>query len=474
MTPTQQLIAQMRPEEAGSAGHEARGHYHPAYGLHPRNGRIAGLAAALLAAACGLFTAEPARAWSGASAIYTGARPQPLAIAGDPVGNGVGVVAGASTDSSLLLLQRSAVATVPDGVAFAWNAPTPLPGGVPKFTTSTPLAEGAGAAGGGEGAAAIVVRMRVDGADTLSVLVRDAGERFGEPATIVPGNFLRLSDPSVAISVAGTTVIGFDATRASGRRAAYAARLSGNEFGAPRVISLAGAGPVAVAVGPREAGLLAWTRAGRAELSLLGDSGRAGRYRVIGRAARSGQIAAAGSPGGAIVAWEDARGAVRVIRRGAARSGRFGAAITARRATGAGLSGMAAALGPEGVAYVIWREGAGARTRLLVARAAPRRRFKIDQVAIGSGLGRPAMIARPIGGALAGWAARTGWQARKIPTSGGLPVQSTVSAPGTSTAVPLARPFLTAGPGPRADISWLQPSDSGPGYDVMQSQDSDP
>ncbi len=428
-----------------------------------------------MAALCGLLAPAGARAWSPATAIYTGAQPQPLALAGDPAGNGVAVFSGATGDAPLLLLQRDAVARIPDGVKFAWGSATPFPGGVPTFTTSTPLAEGAGAAAGGNGAAAAVVRYRVDGTDRFAALVRDAGEPFPmEPATIVPANFDRLSNPSVAISQNGTAVIGFDATRSLGRRAAYAARLSGNDFGKPRVISLTGAGPVAVAVGPREAGLLAWTRAGRAEVSVLSEAGNAGRYRVIGNAAGSGDIAAAGAKGGAIVAWEGPRGAVRIIRRGSASTLRFGRTVTARRASGADLSGMVAALDDNGIAYVVWREGSGSKTRILVARAKAGRRFKVDQVASGAGLGKPTVIPRPIGGAIVGYAAKAGWQARKVPTSGGLPIQSTVSAPGTSTAVPLTRPFLAAGPGARADMTWLEPSEGGPGFDVMQTAEVDP
>ncbi len=475
MTPTQQLIAQMRPEEPGTAGHKTCGHDHQAYGLRPRTGRLTSLLAAILATACGLLAPATAGAWSPATAIYGGAQPAPLAIAGDPEGNGVAVLSGATADAPLLLSLRDAVARIPDGVAYAWNAPSPFPGGVDSFTTSTVHAQGAGAAAAGEGAAAVVVRYRADGTDRFAALVRDAIDVFpATPSTIVPANFDRLSDPVVAISEAGTTVIGFDATRQLGRRVGYAARMSGNEFGSARVISLTGAGPIATAVGPHEAGLVAWTRAGRAEMSVLDDRGRAGKYRVIAPAAGSGEIAAAGGRRGAIVAWESTRGAVRVIRRGTSSTLRFGRPLTARSANGADLSGMTAALDANGIAYIAWREGSGSKTRILVARAKAGRRFKVDQVAVGAGLGKPSITARPIGGSIVGYAAATGWQARKIPTSGGLPIQSTVSAPGTSTAVPLARPFLSAGPGSHADMVWLQASESAPGYDVMQSTEVDP
>ena len=475
MTPTQQLIAEMRPEKAGTAGHKTCGHGHQAYGLHVRTGLRTTVLAAFLAVTCGLLGAASAQAWSPATTVYGGAQPAPLAVAGDPAGNGVAVISGATTDAPLLLAQRDSIAHIPDGVAFAWNAPSPFPGGVDKFTTSTVLAQGAGAAAGGEGAAALVVRYRVNGTDRFAALVRDALDVFpATPTTIVPANFDRLSDPAVAISAAGTTVIGFDATRQTGRRIGYAARLSGNEFGTPRVISLTGAGPVTTAVGPHEAGLVAWTRAGRAEMSVLDDRGRAGNYRVIGPAAGNGEIAAAGGKPGAIVAWEGTRGAVRLIRRGTASTLRFGKTITARKASGADLSGMTAALDVNGIAYIAWREGTGSKTRILVARAKAGRKFTVDQVAAGAGLGKPAITARPIGGTIVGYAAATGWQARKVPTSGGLPIQSTVSAPGTSTAVPLARPFLSAGPGSHADMVWIQPSDGGPGYDVLQSTEVDP
>ena len=419
MTAAQQFIAQMRPEEAGTAGDKAGGHSLLAYGLRLRHGLRAAPAAALAAALVALLAPAGAAAWSPATAIYTGARPQPLALAGDAQGNGIGVMSGSSSDSPLLLLQRDGVASIPDGVQFAWNPSIPFPGGVPTFTTSTPLAEGAGAAGGGEGAGALVVRFRVDGVDTLSALVRDAGDRFpAEAATVVPGDFDRLSDPVVAISQAGTTVVGFTATRSTGRRAAYVARLSGGRFGNPRVLSLTGAGPLATAVGPREAGLVAWTRSGRAELNVLDDRARAGRYRVLGKAATNGDIAATGTPKGALVAWEGPGGSIRVIRRGSASSGVFTKPQTARARNGSDVSGLTAALDPFGIAYLTWREGSGSKTRILVARAASGRRFTIDGVARGSGLGRPASAARPIGGAVVGWAAKVGWQARRVPSRG--------------------------------------------------------
>ncbi len=429
--------------------------------------------AALLAALCGLLVPATSLGWSSSAAIYGGAQPQPLAVAGDAAGNGAAVLSGATADAPLLLIQRDSVASIPDGVAFAWNPATPFPGGVPTFTTSTPLAQGAGAAAAGDGAAALVVRYRVDGTDRFTALVRDAGDRFSdEPVTIVPANFDRLSDPVVTISPAGTTVIGFEATRSTGRRVAYAARLSGNEFGKPRVLSLTGAGHVTTAVGPHEAGLVAWTRAGRAEMSILNDRGDAGHYRVIGNAAGSGEIAGAGGKAGALVAWEGPHGSVRVIRRGTASTLTFSKTTTVRRANNKDLSGMTAAIDKNGISYIFWREGTGGNTQIFVARGRMGHKFRVDQVARGGGLGLPAAVSRPLGGALVGFAANVGWQARKVPTSGGLPLQSRVSQP-ISTAVPLSRPFVSAGPGVRSDMTWLQPSDGGPGYDVMTSQDND-
>lgn len=420
-----------------------------------------------------LWAPAGALAWSPAAPIYSGARAAPLAVAGDPSGNGVGVMAGATADSPLLLIQRDAVARRLDEADLVWTAGAPLPGGVPSFTSSTARAEGAAAAAGGDGAAAIVVRYRGGGADVLSALVRDAGEPFADAATVVPANFARLSDPVVAVSGAGTTVIAFSATRSSGRRAAYVSRLSGNPFGRPRVISLTGATSITSAVGPRELGMIGWTRAGRAELSTIGETGQAARYRVLGAAASGGDIAATGATTGGLVAWEAAKGAVRMIRRGSSSSGSFGAPVTVRRANGSNVSGLVAALDPKRTAYIAWREGSGSRTRILVARALPGRRFSVAQVAIGAGLGRPSIAARPTGGAIAGWVASAGWQARRIPTSGGLPVQSTLSTAGTSTAVPLARPFVSAGPGARADMTWVQPSADGAGFDVMQANETE-
>jgi hypothetical protein len=436
-------------------------------------GRFRTLAAAVALVLGSLLAPATALAWSPAAPIYSGVRAAPLAVAGDPAGNGVGVMTGATADAPLLLMQRDAVARTLDAADLVWIAGTPLPGGVPSFTSSTALAQGAAAAAAGGGAAAIVVRYRGGGADVLSALVRDAGEPFGEAATVVPANFARLSDPVVAVSGAGTTLIAFTATRSSGRRTAYVSRLSGNRFGRPRVISLTGATSVTTAVGPRELGMIGWTRAGRAELSTLGETGSVSPYRVLGSAASGGDIAATGATSGGLVAWEAPRGAIRMIRRGSSSSGRFGAAVTVRRANGSNVSGLAAALDPKGIAYVTWREGSGSRTRILVARAAAGRRFSLTQVAIGAGLGRPSAAGRPTGGAIVGWAASSRWQARRVPTSGGLPVQSTLSAVGTSTAVPLSRPFVSAGPGPRADMTWVQPSADGAGYDVMQANETD-
>ena len=184
-------------------------------------------------------------------------------------------------------------------------------------------------------------------------------------------------------------------------------------------------------------------------MSVLNDRGDAGHYRVIGAAAGSGEIAAAGGKPGALVAWEGTRGAVRVIRRGTSSTLRFGKTITARRANGADLSGMTAALDPNGIAYIVWREGSGRRRRS--SSRAPRRgaSSRVDQVARGAGLGKPAAItSRPIGGAHRRLRRerRAGRRARSRRPAA-CRSSRTVSAPGTSTAVPLARPFLSAGPG---------------------------
>ena len=154
------------------------------------------------------------------------------------------------------------------------------------------------------------------------------------------------------------------------------------------------------------------------------------RYRVIGPAAGSGEIAAAGGKPGAIVAWEGTRGAVRVIRRGTSSTLRFGKTITARRANGADLSGMVAALDPNGIAYIVWREGTGPEDAdLRRARQGRPASSRSTRSRAAPGSGRPAVTSRPIGGVIVGYAAKPGWQARKVPTSGGLPIQSTVSAP---------------------------------------------
>ena len=348
----------------------------------------------------------------------------------------------------------TASASIPDGVQFAWNSAVPFPGGVPSFTTSTPLAEGAGAAGGGQGAGAIVVRFRVDGTDTLS----RARPRRGRP--LRRGRHRRAGRLRPAERPGRRDLDGgHDRHRlhrdagSSGRRAAYVARLSGNRFGNPRVISLTGAGPIATAVGPREAGLVAWTRSGRAELSLLDDRARAGRYRVLGKAATSGDIAATGTAKGALVAWEGPGGSIRVVRRGSASSGVFAKPVTARARNGSDVSGLTVALDPLGVAYVTWREG----TRL--GHEDPRRARQVGaplhrsraspRAPVSAGpRRRPGRSAAPSSDGPPRSAGRRG----ACPRTGGLPIQSTVSAPGTSTACRSAG--RSSAPAPARAPTW--------------------
>ena len=203
MTPTQQLVAQMRPEEAGAAGHKTCGHDHQAYGLRPRNGlphKPSCGASRRTSAAC---SPRPPRAPGARPPRSTAARsPQPLAIAGDPAGNGVAVLSGATADSPLLLVQRDSVAAIPDGVAFAWNAPSPFPGGVRLVHDEHAARPGRGRRGRR--------RRRRRARRALPRRrhrpVRGARPRRRRPLPrrrprrSCPANFDRLSDPAVAIS----------------------------------------------------------------------------------------------------------------------------------------------------------------------------------------------------------------------------------------------------------------------------------
>ena len=145
-------------------------------------------------------------AWSPATAIYTGARA--AAARASPATRRATASAscpGPAADAPLLLLLRDGVASdARRRRSSRGTPPSRSPGASRRSRRARRSARAPAPPPAGDGAGAIVVRFRVDGADTLSALVRDAGDRFGEAATIVPGDFDRLSDPVVSISQAGT------------------------------------------------------------------------------------------------------------------------------------------------------------------------------------------------------------------------------------------------------------------------------
>ena len=196
---------------------------------------------------------------------------------------------------------------------------------------------------------------------------------------------------------------------------------------------------------------------------------------MIGAAAGSGDIAAAGGKPGALVAWEGTRGAVRVIRRGTSSTLRFGKTVTARRASGADLSGMTAALDPNGIAYIAWREGSGLED-------ADPRRARQGGAEVHGRSGRGRRRARQARDHVAADRRehRRLRRGDRLAGAQGPDVRRAADPVDGLRAGDVRRPFrsrgpfLSAGPGSHADMAWLQPSDGGPGYDVMQSTEVDP
>ena len=248
MTPAQQLIAQMRPEEPGAAGHKTCGHDHQAYGLRPRTGRAR-------RRPCGASRRTVRHCWRPRPRPARGARRPRSTRARSPrrwpsrairPATASRCLSGATADAPLLLVQRDSVGPDPRRRRLRVELAEPVPRRRPTPSrrappTSRAQARPPAATGRAARRRALPGRRHrpVRGARPRRRrrLRRDAGDdRAGE---------LRPAQRPVRRDLAGR----HDRDRlrrhalAPARRAAYAARLSGNEFGKPRVISLTGAGP---------------------------------------------------------------------------------------------------------------------------------------------------------------------------------------------------------------------------------------
>jgi hypothetical protein len=416
----------------------------------PRPPRPPGAALAAVA----LLAALPAgaHAWSTPTPIDQAVREAPVAVGGDAAGNAFAVLAGAGGDVPLLLAERPATLPPPGGAPFTWAGSEPMPGGIPEFTTSSPTVDAVAAAGGGEGAGAIAVRNREGPGNLMTLLVRDAGRLFADPVTVAGTKLGRLGGPVLTVAASGTTVLAFTATRNGSRRVAAVARLGGNRLRSTRVISAAGAGTPAAAVGPGERALVAWARGTTLEAVRYDAAAVPGRPATLGRALRGTPVAAAGSAAGAVVAWVAADRTVRLVRRGA--GGRFGRAQLVAPAA-PGLRRLVAALDPAGLATLAWLEGSGAAAKLTVATLRPGAAPRVTVPASGTGLGAPGIAGRPSGGAVLAWAAPAGWSSVRSDAKGTF---QTVSVVDPGAPAWRERPFVLAGPKARVDVLWIEPT----------------
>jgi hypothetical protein len=413
------------------------------------------VAGALAAAGLGLPAASAA--WTTPAPVNEAVRDAPVVVAGDGTGNAFALLTGSRSDLPLLLTERPASDVPPGGAPLTWEGSRPLPGGVPEFTTAGAGVDAVAAAGGGDGSAVIALRTRRGGGDLVALLARDAGLPFSEPVTVGGARLGRLGPPVAAVAPAGTAVVAFTATRRGVRRVVAATRRPRERTGSVRTLSAGGAGSVAATTGPGERALVVWTRGTRAEAAGYDDVGRPARARTLGGAARGSPIAAAGSPSGTVVTWVAGDRTLRLVRRSAA--GRFGAA---RVVTPAGPQprDLVAALDPNGLAVLAWLEGSGATTRLVVAVLPPRGAARILRPASGAGLGPPGLVARPRGGAAIAWAAPTGWTAQLADAKGTFTDPAVLDR---GAPVWRERPFVLAGPQPRVDVLWIEPTADSPG-----------
>jgi hypothetical protein len=431
--------------------------------------------AALIASALLLALAAPAaRAWSPPSAIYVNGDSKAYAVAGDPGGNAFAVVGGGTLDEPLALVERDLL----PGVSLSWGAPAPLPALPAHWTVSGRTVGAASAAAAGQGAGLIAIRWDQGAASLLTALVRDdAGLDFAPPVALVGGRFSPMSDPAVGISDGGEAIVAVGATTpgTTRRRVAIVTRMPGVGFAVPRFFRSATLSRPSVGIGADGSPVVAWVTGHRAVASSIADNGVPQRPQLLGDARPHAPIAAAvGHMGNGVVAWEDGSGRLRLVRRSA--PGRLSLSLPISAANKDRIGDISAAVDEFGRAFVTWRVGTGAATRIIVAQAGVGATFRLSTLAQGAGLGAPAITTRPGGGAAVIWSAPRGWQAAKAPKNGVFGTTSTVSAPLQSGDAALATGAAIAGPGPSVDIIWRQYGVEAPadGIQVLQSQDDQP
>ena len=436
---------------------------------------------ALLAPAAlyALAAAPAAHAWSPPSAIYMNGNTTAYAVAGDPSGNAFAVVGGASPDDPLDLVERDLTSANDPQMSLTWLAPVPLPELPSPWTVSGHDVGAVSASAAGDGAGLVAIRWDSGSASLVSALVRDdAALGFTPPTALVGGRFSPMSSPATGISDGGMAIVAIGTTvpGSTRRRVAISTRLPGLRFGAPRFFRSSTLAQPSVGIGTDGSPVVAWVTGHKAVASRIADNGVPQRPQLLGAARPHAPIAAAeGSLGNGIVAWEDADGAVRVVRRSSPGKLSLSLPISAGGKS-VTVRNVVAAVDEFGRAFVAWRVGTGAATRVIVAQAPVGGTFRLTTLAQGAGLGAPAITARPGGGAAVIWSAPKGWQAAKAPKTGVFSPAATVSGPLQGNDSSLATGAAIAGPGPSVDIIWRQygvepPAD---GVQVLQSQDDQP
>ena len=435
---------------------------------------------ALFASAVLFVLAAPvAHAWSPPTAIYVNGDSKAYAVAGDPTGNAFAVVGGGTLDEPLVLVERDAISASSSRPSFDWGGAQPLPQLPAPWTVSGLKVGAAAAAAAGDGAGLIAIRWDTGSSSLVSALVRDdAALGFAAPpVALVGARFSPMSRPAAGISDGGLAVvaIGTADPRTKKRRVAIVTRLPGLRFGVPRFFASRSLSQPSVGIGTDGSPVAAWVTGHKAVASRIADNGVPQRPQLLGAARPGAPIAAAvGRLGNGIVAWEDADGSVRVVRRSS--PGRLSLSLPLSAGGNEQVRNVGAAVDERGRAFVTWRIGADAATRIVVAQAAVGAAFKLATLGQGAGLGAPAITARPGGGAAVIWSAPKGWQAAKAPRNGVFTATSTVSAPLQGGDGALATGAAIAGPGPSVDIIWRQFGVEAPadGINLFQSQDDQP
>ena len=425
-----------------------------------------------------MLVAPVAHAWSPPSAIYVNGDAKAYAVAGDPNGNAFAVVGGGTPDQPLNLVERDAIDATSSHLSFDWGGARPLPVLPAPWTVSGLTVGGAAAAAAGDGAGLIAIRWDNGSSSLVGALVRDdASLGFAPPVALVGGRFSPMSQPAVGISDGGLAIVAIGTTdpRTKERRVAIVTRLPGVRFGVPRFFRSRSLSQPSVGIGTDGSPVVAWVTGHKAVASRIADNGVPQRAQLLGGARVGAPIGAAvGHLGNGIVAWEDSDGSVRVVRRSS--PGKLSLSLPISAGGTASIRDIGTAVDELGRAFVTWRVGTGAATRIVVAQAAVGATFKLTTLGTGAGLGAPAITARPGGGAAVLWSAPKGWQAAKAPRNGVFAPTATVSAPLQGGDGALATGAALAGPGPSVDIIWRQYGVEAPadGIQVLQSQDDQP